>query len=121
MKKIAFALVSPFCFRSTGNGYVLEGQRLFFSPVSIQMNLSDTDSRLQSQPNFPLVDGAASWESVYFASTTIWNQYLANLQLMTMTGGNPKGGMSDDSVNEAFFGSSLGGSTLDSKTLALTV
>jgi hypothetical protein len=121
MKKFAFALLFPFCFLSTGNGYVLEGQRWFVSPVSIQMNLSDTDSRLQRQLIFPLIDGAASWESVYSASTTIWNQYMANLQLITTTGGNANGGRSDDSVNEAFFGFSLGGSPLDSNTLALTV
>ena len=121
MKRSVFALLWLLGFLTSGKGYVLEGQRWFFSPVSIQMNLSATNYRLLSPPGVPLDDGAGSWESVYSTSAAIWNQYMADLQFVTTTGNNANGGQSDDSVNEAFFGSSLGGSSLDSNTLALTV
>jgi hypothetical protein len=118
MKRFVFALLWLLCFLTTGDAYVLEGQRWFFSPVSIQMNLSATRP---PSPAFPLLDGSESWESVYAESAQIWDQYMANLQIVTTTGNNTNGGQSDDGVNEAFFGSSLGGSTLDSNTLGLTV
>jgi hypothetical protein len=114
-------LLIALVFTGTANAYVLEGQRWFSSPVFMQMNLSATSYHLQSPPAFPLIDGAASWETVYSASAAIWNQYMANLQINAYASKNSNGGQTGDSVNEAFFGSSLGGSTLDSNTLGLTI
>jgi hypothetical protein len=116
-----FAWLSAFGIAVTASGYVLEGQRWFSSPVTIQMNLSATSYRLQSPPAFPLIDRATSWESVYSTSAAIWNQYMANLQIVTVPSNNANGGQSNDSVNEAFFASSLAGSSLDVDTLGLTV
>jgi hypothetical protein len=85
------------------------------------MNLSATAHRLHSPAAFPLNDASASWESVYSASAGIWNQYMAGLQINTYASNNTNGGQTGISVNEAFFGSSLGGSNLDSNTLGLTI
>ena len=46
---------------------------------------------------------------------------MANLQIVTVPSNNRNGGQSNDSVNEAFFASSLAGSSLDIDTLGLTV
>jgi hypothetical protein len=121
MKRFLYPVLFVFGLATGGSAYVLEGQRWSSSPVSMQMNLSATSYRLQSPPRFPLFDSATSWDSVYSAAAGVWNPYMANMKIATYTSNNPAGGQTGDGVNEAFFGSSLGGSNLDPNTLALTI
>ena len=122
LKRPAFyAALLVFGLTTAGSAYVLEGPRWLSSPVSMQMNLSATSYRLQDLPGFPLADGSGSWESAYSAGANVWNQYMARMRLAIYQSNNSQGGQSGDAVNEAFFGSSIGGSRLDSNTLALTI
>src|SRR6516225_1245743 len=121
MKRFVYAVLFVFGFATGGRAYVLEGQLWNASPVTMQMNLSATSYRLQSPPRFPLIDGATSWDGIYSAAAAVWNPYMANMQIATYSSKNSAGGQTGDGVNEAFFGSSLGGSKLDSNTLALTI
>ncbi len=105
----------------SGKSYVLEGPRWLSSSVYIQMNLSGTSYRLAASPGFPLIDGSTSWESVFINAAATWNYYMANLVILPYGSTNADGGFAGDSINETFFGSSLGGSNLDANTLALTV
>jgi hypothetical protein len=121
VKQSLLALLFTLAVAGITNAYVLEGQHWNSSPVSMQMNLSATSYRLQNPPRFPLFDGATSWDGVYAAAAAVWNPYMTNMKIRTYSSNNSAGGQTGDGVNEAFFGSSLGGSTLDSNTLGLTI
>jgi hypothetical protein len=121
MKQTFLVLLFALGVAGITNAYVLEGQRWNSSSVSMQMNLSATGYRLQSPPSFPLFDGATSWDGVYSAAAAVWNPHMANMKIATYSSNNSTGGQTGDGVNEAFFGSSLGGSTLDANTLGLTI
>ena len=101
--------------------YVLEGAKWQNSPVNVQMNLSATAGSLQSPPFFPLIDGSASWEQVYTGAAGVWNAVMKNLQLTTSTSPSTRNLGTQDGVNEAYFGTSIGGYNLQANDLAITV
>jgi hypothetical protein len=93
----------------------LEGGKLQTSPVNIQMKLSSTANTLKFPPSFPLADGSTSWEQVFNAAVSIWNAVLADLQLTTTTSPDTNLG-TEDGINEDYFGTTVGGFTLDQNT-----
>jgi Matrixin len=84
------------------------------------MNINVTQYRLTNFRGFPLSDGSPSYQRVYWGVAADWNQYLLRLQIYPHIGSNPTGGAFGNGINNISFGGSLGGSKLDSDTLALT-
>jgi FG-GAP-like repeat/Matrixin len=115
-----------FCFvlSEVSPAYVLEGAKWQFSPVNVQMGLSLTSGSLQSPTSFPLMDGSTSWEQVYTGATGVWNAVMANLQLTTSFAASAANLGTQDGINEAYFGTSIGGTggyNLQPTDLAITL
>jgi hypothetical protein len=119
MNKLLPSLLFCFALSELSPAYVLEGGKLRSSPTNIQMKLSSTAGSLSNPPAFPLSDGSTSWEQVFTASANIWNAVMANMRLTTSPSPATNLG-TEDGINEAYFGTSVGGFNLDSNTLGLT-
>ena len=121
-RKILLVLAGCGTMGHIANAYFLEGQQ--WSPgttVYIAMNLSATSGNLQVKPNFPLQDGSTSWEAVFDAAASLWNQNVAAFAFAPYVSNNPGGGSLGNGVNEVFFGTTIAGSNLDRNTLGLTI
>ena len=117
---LAFLFFS-FALGEVSRAYVLEGAQWQFSPVNVQMNLSSTARSLQSPPSFPLIDGSTSWEQVYVGAAGVWNGVMGDLQLTTTTSPATANLGTEDGINEAYFGTNIGGYNLQPNDLAITV
>jgi FG-GAP-like repeat/Matrixin len=104
---LAFLFFS-FALSELSPAYVLEGAKWQFSPVNVQMNLSATAGRLQYPPSFPLMDGSTSWEQVYSGAAGVWNAVIGNLRLTTTLSQSNTNLGTEDGINEAYFGTSIG-------------
>jgi hypothetical protein len=106
----------------TADAYFLEGQRWSLgTTISIAMNLSATSGKLQAKPAFPLEDGSTSWEGVFDAAASLWNQNVAAFAFAPYVSNNPNGGTLGNGLNEVFFGTTIDGSNLDQNTLGVTI
>jgi len=113
-------LFLSFALCESSPAYVLEGPKWQYSPVNVQMSLSATAGSLQAPPSFPLSDGSTSWEQVYTGATGVWNAVMGNLQLTTTTSASTTNLGTQDGINEAYFGTSIGGYNLEPNDLAIT-
>ena len=121
-KKILLVLAGSVTMGQVANAYFLEGQRWSLgTTVSIAMNLSATNSKLQVKPSFPLQDGSPTWEAVFEDAAGLWNQNIAALAYAPYTSNNSSGGSFGNGVNEVFFGTTIAGSNLDQNTLGVTI
>jgi Matrixin/FG-GAP-like repeat len=121
-KAVLLALAGFGTVLQTADAYFLEGQQ--WSPgttVSIAMNLSATSGKLQTKPFFPLEDGSTSWEGVFDAAASLWNQNVASFAFAPYVSNNSNGGTLGNGLNEVFFGTTIDGSNLDQNTLGITV
>ena len=66
------------------------------------------------------MDGSASWEQVYTGAAGVWNAVMGNLQLTTTTSSGTTNLGTEDGINEAYFGTSIGGSNLRPERARLT-
>lgn len=106
-------LLGAFAASPVARGYSLEpgSPRWAAGTVTFVLSLGN--------PGRTLSDGTTSWNSVGSASTSIWNQYMGNLQINAVT--NDSAPVSNrDGVNSVAFASSFFGDSFGSNTLAIT-
>jgi hypothetical protein len=120
-RQLLTCLLFCFALSELSPAYVLEGAKWQYSPVNVQMNLSATAGSLQYHPSFPLMDGSTSWEQVYTGAAGVWNAVMGNLQLTTTTSPGTTNLGTQDGINEAYFGTTIGGYNLQPNDLAITV
>jgi Matrixin len=121
-KKILLVLAGLGTMVDNADAYFLEGQQWSLgTTVSIAMNLSATSAKLQVKPDFPLEDGSTSWEGVFDAAASLWNQKVAAFAFAPYVSNNSNGGSLGNGVNEVFFGTTIAGSNLDQNTLGVTI
>jgi Matrixin len=121
MRKFSIALLVLLYCSPLGNAYVLEGEMWDRPAVYIMMNLNPTRGKLTNFRGFPLSDGTVNWNVPFEYACYDWNQYLDRVKLYPLWGHNYfSGGTFGDGINQTHFGSSIGGSKLDTDTLSLT-
>jgi hypothetical protein len=110
-----------FALSSVTRAYVFENLIWGVPSTTIYVDLNATQGQLGTRtPRFPLEDGSASFDQVFFGAVATWNYYLGNLKIQPADGGDPKGFNPNDNISEANFGNAAEGDTLGNEILAVT-